>query len=44
MLISNEMNHTMCIPKILTDSYVIKRKLKIKNIFANVAYNALLVN
>ena len=40
-----KINHTMCISKILTDSCVIEhenKKMKI-NIFANVAYNALVV-
>ena len=32
-----------CISKILTDLGVIKPKIKIKNIFANVVYNVLVV-
>ena len=33
----------MCISKILTDLCAIKQKIKIKNIFANLAYNFLVV-
>ena len=33
----------MCISKILTDLWAIKQKIKIKNIFANVVYNVLVV-
>ena len=33
----------MCISKILTDVCVIKQKIKIKNIFANVVYSVLVV-
>ena len=33
----------MCISKILTDLYAIKKKIKKKNLFANVAYSALVV-
>ena len=33
----------MCILKILTDSCLIKQKIKIKNIFANVIYSVLVV-
>ena len=36
-------NYTMCISKILTDSCVVKQKIKIKNIFVNVVYNVLVV-
>ena len=38
-----KIDHIMCISRILTDSYVIKQKIKIKNIFANVLYNVLVV-
>ena len=38
-----KINHTMCISKILTDLCVIKQKIKVKNIFANVVYNVLVV-
>ena len=33
----------MCIEKILTDLCAIKQKIAIKNIFANVVYNVLVV-
>ena len=33
----------MCISKILTDLCAIKRKIKIKNIFANIVYIVLVV-
>ena len=33
----------MCILKILTDLWTIEQKLRMKNIFANVVYNVLLV-
>ena len=36
-------NHSMCISNILTALCVIKQKIKIKNIFASVVYNALVV-
>ena len=38
-----KINHTMCISGILADLCVIKQKIKIKNILANVAYNVLAV-
>ena len=42
-LISDEISLIMCISKILTDLCVIKQKIKIKNIFANVIYSVLVV-
>ena len=33
----------MCISKILTDSCLIKQKVKIKNVFENVVYSVLAV-
>ena len=33
----------MCISKILTDLCIIKQKITVKNIFANVVYNVLVV-
>ena len=38
-----EIIHTMFMSKVLTNSCVIKQKIKIKNIFANVICNVLLV-
>ena len=43
LLISDETSLIMCISKILTDLCVIKQKIKIKNIFANVIYSVLVV-
>ena len=34
----------MCISKVLTDFCKIKQRIKIKNIFANIVYNVLVVN
>ena len=36
-------NHIMCTLKILTDVFFAKQKIKTKNIFVRVAYNALVV-
>ena len=36
-------NHTLCISRTFKDSCVIKQKIKIKNIFENVVYSALVV-
>ena len=38
-----EIIHTMFMSKVLTNSWIIKQKIKIKNIFANVICNVLLV-
>ena len=38
-----KINITMCMSKILTDLYARKQKVKIKNIFANIVYSALVV-
>ena len=38
-----KINRTMCISKILTDLFVIKQKIKIKNVFENAVYNVLVV-
>ena len=38
-----EISLIMCILRILTDLYVIKQKIKRKNIFANVACSVLVV-
>ena len=38
-----KINHTMSISKILTDLYSISRNIKIKNTFAEIVYNALVV-
>ena len=44
LLISDENKSLiMCISKVLTYLCVIKQKIKIKNIFANVVYNVLVV-
>ena len=34
----------MCISKVLTDLYAIEQRIKMKNIFANVVYNVLVVS
>ena len=37
------LNQIMCILKILTDLCVMRQKIKTKNIFSDIAYNALAV-
>ena len=41
--ISDEKSLIMSISKILTDLFAIKQKIKIKNIFASIVYNVLVV-
>ena len=42
-LLINDINHIMCTSKILTHLCFIKQKIKIKNGFVEVVYNALVV-
>ena len=43
LMITDKNSHTICISRVLTDLCVIRQKTKIKNTFASIAYNVLVV-
>ena len=43
LLITDKISHTLCILKILTDLCVITQNVGLKNIFADIMYNVLVV-